>query len=173
MFKLYKKDFTASAQFTLIEIVMVLSVIMILSGIVLANLKTPVFASLDKTAKSVQAILSDANRKSFLQGKQVIVVFDNEKREFKLMPPKYAELDSQCNTTVSEDDILPDSIYRIPSGIDIQFPEITDKNKKIEYEFFPNGEAYGPEMKLSMKDRSVTVGVSFLTGMTYAREEGE
>jgi len=170
-----KKNYPAPAFFTLIEIVMVLSVIMILSGIVLASLKTPVFATLDKTVKSVQSVLSDANRQAFLQGKLIIVVFDSGKREFRLMPPEYAELESgdTGENSDKEEELLPKSICRIPPGIEIKFPDIKNRNEKIEYEFFPDGEAYGPEMKLSMKERGITVGISFLTGMTYVRDEEE
>ncbi len=164
----------SSINFTLIEIVAVLAVIMILSGIVLANLRLPVFASLDKTTKSVRKIFSDAQMKTSLQGKEIQVVYDAEKKEFRITYPSADEEETVSEfETFNEESVQsnPRLTLRIPNDIEVEFPDYEEEI--IQYRFFPDGSASGPEMNLTLKGRTMIVGVSRLTGLAYSREEEE
>jgi len=170
-FRSLKKEDRFSAEFTLIEIVTVLAIVMIVSGIVLANLKLPVFASLDETTKRVRRIFTEASTQTALQGKEIVVAYNLEKKEFLLYP---AEDENKSNFSL---EALSDKsnrgnplhIQRIPANIEVDFPDYDEDD--VKYRFFPDGSASGPELTLTLKERKIIVGISRLTGLAYSRDE--
>lgn len=160
---------------TLVELVIVISIIMILSGIVLANVKLPVFASLDNTTRGVRKIFGDAQRQTALQGKEIQVLYNPESKEFKLMPAAaLAEEESSSFSIEGDYDIEKVNsqwTFEVPEKIEVEFPEYEEDT--ILYRFFPDGAATGPEMALTLEGRTILVGVSRLTGIAYSREKKE
>ena len=159
------------SKFTLIEIVTVIAVILIISGIVLANINLPIFASLDETAKRVRRIMTDAATQATLQGKPVAVAYDTQQKELLLYPAQEEE-DSEFTIESLEDTngkSNPLNRMKIPENIEVAFPDYN--NDDIRYRFFPDGSASGPEMTLTLKKRTIIVGVSHLTGLAYAKDK--
>lgn len=159
-------------EFTLIEIVTVLAIVMIVSGIVLANIKLPVFASLDNTARGIRLLFSEAQRQTSLQGCEIRVIYSHEKREFYLSHVTDEDTFGE-NAELTDKKIKSGNLCRIPEKIEVKFPEFEDATDDIQYRFFPDGSASGPEMELTLDERKIILGVSRLTGMAYRREPEE
>ena len=162
--------------FTLMEIVVVLVIVVLVSGIAVATVKMPVFATLDKTSKKVRKIFADAQRQTALQGSEILVVYNPERKEFNLMPPSTSEDNGDSNLIPMDPElnsvsVNPQWALRIPDQIEVEFPDYEEET--IQYRFFPDGTASGPELTLTLKGRTMIVGVSRLTGMAYSREEEE
>jgi type II secretory pathway pseudopilin PulG len=151
-------------HFTLVEMIIVITIIMILSGIIIASTKLPMFLTFDKAKKGILELFVEAQRQTSLQGKEIVVEYDAEGKEFRL------------NTVTSEDPLNGESLstssphtQRIPDDIEIEFPDYEEET--IRYRFFPDGTASGPEFTLTFNGRRMILGVSRLTGMAYSREE--
>ena len=166
----YAKPQRCTQGFTLIEIVTVVAIAMIISGIVLINLKLPVFATLDGASKTIQKIFTDAATKSGLQGIEMIVAYAKDKQEFVLYRAS-EEDDPDFSLEFLKD--KPGSLLnaqRIVKKIKVEFPDYQD-DEDIRFRFFPDGSASGPELTLTLNDRKIIVGISQLTGLAYTREE--
>jgi hypothetical protein len=144
---------------------------MIISGIVLANLKLPVFASLDETTKRIRRIFTEASTQNALQGKEIVVAYNPEKKEFLLYPAEEEDDPDFTLESLSDNSKRgnPLHIQRIPQNIEVDFPDYKDED--IRYHFFPDGSASGPELTLTLQKRKIIVGISRLTGLAYSREE--
>ena len=167
-----RNQFCREQEFTLIEIVTVLAIVMIVSGIVLANLKLPVFASLDNTARSIRLLFSEAQRQTSLQGREIRVIYSREKGELYLSRITDEDAAEQ-NIEQQDKKIKSEDICRIPEKIEVKFPEFEDTAGDIQYRFFPDGSASGPEMELTLDERTIIMGISHLTGIAYRREAEE
>jgi len=170
-FRVSKKENRILLQFTLIEIVTVLAIVMIVSGIVLANMKLPVFATLDETTKKIRRIFTEASTQTALQGKPISVAYNSEKKEFLLYPSEEEEDQNFSLEALTEKSRKGNPLYiqRVPEDIEVEFPDY--KEEEVVYHFFPDGSASGPELTLTLKKRIIIVGISRLTGLAYSRED--
>ncbi len=168
----YAKPQNKVHNFTLIEIVTVISIVLIISGIVLVNIKLPVFATLDGATKTIRKIFTEASTQSGLQGIEMVVAFKKDKQEFIL----YRASEEKDLTFTLEslkdrsESIL--EVQKIVKKIEIEFPDYKG-DEDIKFRFFPDGSASGPELTLTLNDRKIIVGISQLTGLSYSREETE
>ena len=160
-------------NFTLIEIVTVLAIAILISGIVLANLNLPIFASLDDTTKRVRQIFTEATTQTALQGVEIVVAYNSAQHKLLLYPASEENDPDFSVEALMEQSRIGSSQYilKIPSTIEVKFPDYKEEDAK--YRFFPDGSASGPEMALTLKGKTNIVGISRLTGVAYSREETE
>ncbi len=166
----YAKPQRRTRGFTLIEVVTVVSIAILISGIVLINLKLPVFATLDGATKSIRKIFTEASTQSGLQGIEMAVAYNKETQEFILYRAIEENDPDFTIESLKERSSSILSIQKIVKKITVEFPNYQDV-EDIRFRFFPDGSASGPELTLMLSDRKTLVGISQLTGLSYSREE--
>ena len=115
----------------------------------------PGFLSLESVSENVQAVLSEAQIQSVLQGKETQVFFDQGKR--------ILSVGEELSGT------LPQRTCTLPADLEIEFtPPIPTEGPC--YRFFPDGSGAGSLLTLKLKGHTRILRVSPLTGIAFAEE---
>jgi type II secretory pathway pseudopilin PulG len=146
------KSGTVRSAYTLIELIAVLAIALLVTGLVAVNVgRIPAFISLDNTARKIQYLFSKVAMMAAAQGKIINVSYSE--RVFKVEQadsPGSATGISSVLTSVSE---------KIPESVELVFD---DENPK--YVFFPDGTGSGTAFKMTLKGHSCRIRISPLTG---------
>jgi hypothetical protein len=140
--------------FTLLELVCVLAISLLIIGIVIGRVgKTPAFISLDNCVNGVQEVLSEASNQAVVNGKEIIVRYNNR------------QLFNKNNQYLTKHSVLKNYIaYTIPETIAIEFPNLNEEDSAL-FIFYPDGSASAPTMLLHLRKHSVKIKISKLTGV--------
>lgn len=146
--------------FSLIELVVVLAIIGLISGIAVGSLRKPGGdADLRKTSYELESLFVHAARMASVQGKIVSVVFDSEEKMFRIADENSRNLDHLSGNQR----YLMDNFHclRLPENIDVSFE---GDNAEVAFRCFPDGMISGPAIE--MRSGGETEGLSFssLTG---------
>lgn len=155
--------------FTLIEVILVLSIVMIVTAISFAYVaRTPSGLFLSSTSAQIEELMMSAQNQASLRGTQRNVVYNSEKKILYISDP-VANPD-EVNIDMIESD-TPNSSqgkFSLPESVKIEFPNFNED--KIEYRFFPDGSASGPQMYIITKGKTMSLNVSQLTGIVILNE---
>ncbi|MBN1863810.1 MAG: hypothetical protein JW808_02795 [Victivallales bacterium] len=156
-------------RFTLIETLVVLAIATIITGGALAYmLRSPSSLVLSNAAAALEQLMLTAQSQASLRGVARSLKLDAEQNIFSIddlndegMPKEHTELDHTA------DDMPPTQIdmLRLDSDIVLEFPDLQERS--MQYIFFPDGSASGPELTLSLKNHRRRIRVSRLTGTIH------
>lgn len=139
--------------FTLVEIIAVIAIMLVIAGIVTASaLRKPSAITVKKSSAEISELLHNARAQAILQNKLKYVLFDEKNNVFNIGGDKKGEMKVKLS---------PDMTVEISRH---------NKNQKWLYCFYPDGTGAGPELTLILKQYKVSVSVSPLTGMVFAKE---
>ncbi|HBC87456.1 MAG TPA: hypothetical protein DCZ94_10915 [Lentisphaeria bacterium] len=137
-------------SYTLIELVAVVLIIALVTGIVVGQRnRVPAFVSLENTARELQLFFSRASLMATSQGKIVIVSTEPSSGVFVIGGA--SEVSSVEAGTMS---------YKLPPCVQIEGGQ-----DGTSYRFFPDGTGSGPTLELSLKGHRIRIKISKLTGM--------
>jgi Tfp pilus assembly protein FimT len=163
--------------FTLIEVMVVLGIVMLLVGISFNFIgRLPAGLVLQSTSAGVDGLLVSARNRALLQGKRIDLSFNRESHTLSLGTIVLTESEDLQD---QEDCATFDSIkrrkgdtYQIPSNVEVEFSDQPDDDAPV-FRFFPDGTAVGGDIRLSIKQRTVLITVSQLTGIVSIRDEDD
>ena len=155
--------------FTLLEVILVISIVMVVTAIAFAYVvNTPAGLSLQSAAGKIEELLTSAQLQASLRGTQRNVIFDLDNRVCFISDP-FDE--SQALPVRNGEESGKDSSgsqFTIPESVDVEFPNF--KGDRIQFCFYPDGSASGPEMNIFTKGRKMSLTVSQLTGIVLTKE---
>ena len=165
-----EKRFSSRRNFTLIEIIFVISIVMLVAGLCFAYLvRMPSGVVLTNTTANLEQLMVTAETQASLQGKQKNINFDVEKKIFYITEPKS---DQEKEEVQDSDKSVPsassDSSFLVPEMVEVEFPDYEEET--VEYRFFPDGSASGPDMLLTLKEHKRSMHLSPLTGIVTVTE---
>lgn len=146
--------------FSLIELVVVLAIIGLISGIAVGHLRKPEGnADLRKTSYELESLFVHAARMASVQGKSVSVVFDSEERMFRIADENSRSIDHLSGNQR----YLMDNFHclRLPENIDISFEA---DNAEVAFRCFPDGMISGPVIEMRAGGEIERLSFSSLTG---------
>lgn len=146
--------------FSLIELVVVLAIIGLISGIAVGHLRKPGGdADLRKTSYELESLFVHAARMASVQGKSVSVVFDSEERMFHIADENSRSIDHLSGNQR----YLMDNFHclRLPENIDVSFDA---GNAEVAFRCFPDGMISGPAIELRAGGETERLSFSSLTG---------
>ncbi|MFZ2657123.1 MAG: prepilin-type N-terminal cleavage/methylation domain-containing protein [Victivallales bacterium] len=143
---------TVRSGFTLIELVAVLAIAVLVTGIVVVNVgRMPAFISLDNTAHRIQYLFSKASMMAAAQGVVVNVSYSD-----KVFSIDRADA-SDTGAAVSM--VGLSGSETIPEAVELEFDEQDPK-----YIFFPDGTGSGTSFNMTLKGHVCRIRISPLTG---------
>lgn len=155
--------------FTLLEVILVISIVMIITAISFAYVaRTPSGLFLQSTTGKIEELLMSAQMQASLRGTQRNVLFDIENRIFLITDPIDEGKDLPFEDIDSRTADSPESKFSIPATVGIEIPNF--KGDRVEYCFYPDGTASGPEINILLKGRKISLTVSQLTGIVLLKE---
>ena len=146
--------------FSLIELVVVLAIIGLISGIAVGHLRKPGGdADLRKTSYELESLFVHAARMASVQGKNVSVVFDSEERMFRIADENSRSIDHLSGNQR----YLMDNFHclRLPENIDVSFDA---GNAEVVFRCFPDGMISGPAIEMRSGGETERLSFSSLTG---------
>ena len=162
-------------NFTLLEMIMVISIIMVVTGLSFAYMgRMPAGLVMSKSVTDIEKLMTTAQLQATLQGKQKDVVLDTVNKVLFITDPVEniddLEMPSQFSPTRVASKNKSES-YKIPVDIAV---EVTDfDEERAVYSFFADGSASGPEMVLELKGHLRAINVSQLTGLIIIKDISE
>lgn len=143
--------------FTLIELVALLAIVLLVTGVVVGNVgRIPVFLSLENTVNKVQYLFSKASMMAMAQGKSVAVSYAPEGKVFSISSSSSSDQAEFSGKHLSE---------RIPEAVNIEF-----ESENPSYVFFPDGTGSGTSFSLTLKGHSFRIRISGLTGVAIVEK---
>ena len=110
-----------------------------------------------------------AETQASLQGKQKNINFDVEKNIFYITEPKSdQEKEGVQNSDESVSSGSSDNSFAVQETVKIEFPDYEEET--VEYRFFPDGSASGPDILLTLKEHKRLIHLSPLTGIVTVTE---
>ena len=157
------------SNFTLIEIIFVISIIMLVSGLSFAFLsRTPAGVVITNTTAKLEKLMVTAETQASLQGIQRNIIFDTEKKIFYITDPK-SDLEKEESVG---DESTPagssDTSFTVSENVKMEFLDCNEE--VVEYCFFPDGSASGPDILLTLKNHKRLIHLSPLTGIVTTTE---
>lgn len=163
----FKKRF-----FTLVEMIVVIGIIMLLSGVSIAILvRRPARVILANTASKIEKVLFTAGNQASLQGVQKNVSFDLGSKVLTIGDIKVQDDFSNTEPVVDQKPKDTKNQIKIPKDIEVTFPDFEEE--EIQYRFFPDGSASGPKMLLTLEGHNSLIAVSPLTGIVTIKNDLE
>lgn len=145
-------------SFTLVELVAVLAIILLTTGLVIGRVgKTPAFYSVEQAANETISVFTSASTQALARGRSVSVVYNPESRSFSVSGVGTASKNSLQSC-------------RIPDFVELDIQNGAERSR--EFVFHPDGSASGPDVRFSMKGRAITLSLSPLTGMVMESRTG-
>jgi len=153
-------------NFTLIEIIVVIAIIMLIAGVSIFSIsRMPAGIIMTNTVAKIEKLMVTAQSQAAFQGKQINVNFDDEEKIFYIAPPGY-DADDENNTVIYNKGSKKD-VFAIDKNIEVTFPDFYEE--KVQYMFFSDGSASGPNMILSLKGQKRQMHISPLTGIVFIK----
>lgn len=165
-----KQKWLSQQNFTLIELIFVISIMMLIVGLSLVSfVRMPAGVVLTNTTAKLEQLMVTAETQASLQGIQRNITFDTEKKIFYITAPKS---DQENEEGQDSEQSLPalssDNSFVVTETVEIEFPDYEEEI--VEYRFFPDGSASGPDMLLTLEDHKRLIYLSPLTGVVTVTE---
>ena len=146
--------------FTLIELVAILAIALLVTGLVAGNVgRIPVFLSLESTVQKIQYMFSRASIMAMAQGKTVTVSYEPGGKIFSISQEGSADAGEFSGKFLRE---------KIPDAINVEF-----ESENPSYVFFPDGSGSGTTFTLTLKGHASRLRISSLTGVAIAEKINE
>lgn len=146
--------------FTLIELVAILAIVLLVTGLVAGNVgRIPIFLSLESTIQKIQYMFSRASIMAMAQGKTVTVSYDPGGKIFSINHDGVADAGEFSGKFLHE---------KIPDAITVEF-----ESENPCYVFFPDGSGSGTPFRLTLKGHASRVRISSLTGVAISEKINE
>jgi general secretion pathway protein H len=152
--------------FTLLELLVVVSIILIATGLVLPNLNTLDNSAYNAQVKKAVAVLTYARRIAIVEGAPKVATF------YALDPesPDYEDLLKQIEGEQAEASWVSE-LLKIEFQYELnQIPETMDR---IEITFFPQGGSTGGVLNFTQNERTTLIRVDPITGRISTAANGE
>ncbi len=148
-------------NFTLIELVIVITIILLLAGLAAGRLgMTPVFATRERALRELESFFAKGGRIAATQGKTAEIRYLPEEHAFRL------EVDETAANPVDSMRFLP-----LPKAVNVDFPDFPDRPDEARIRCFPDGSSAGPRLRLTVGGESVTLKFSSLSGQLRREPE--
>jgi type II secretory pathway pseudopilin PulG len=162
-------------NFTLLEMIVVISIIMVVTGLSFAYMgRMPAGLVIAKSVTDIEKLMTTAHLQATLQGKQKDVVLDTVNKTLFITNPVEniddLEIPLQFPSTRKASKNKSES-YNIPKDISVEVTDL-DEERAI-YSFFADGSASGPEMIFELKGHLRAINVSQLTGLIIIKDVSE
>lgn len=142
-------------KYTLLEIVIVIAMMALLTSVVLVAVgRQPASLAVDSASASLQKLFSSALFLAQSTDRKIEIVFDNEVKEFRIQSDSSVKIFSELS-------------FKVPSSVEIEFPEKTDQ---VIYKFYPDGTGGGPSFFLNSKDKHLKHSISTISGVLIAQK---
>lgn len=149
-----------TSRFTLIELIAVLAVILLISGLIIPAIsRKPSNLILRKTADEISGLMSSARSQAMLQGCRIYVRLNE----------KTISIDANRQTQ-EEAEAKKLSSLVLDEEISVEIADAS-KDKGYLYVFFPDGTAHGPDIRLKLKNSSLDIYVSPISGMSFIKDQ--
>ena len=160
------------SRFSLIELVVVISIILLITGLAVGGLgRRPTFASQEKVVRELEALFALVGRAAAVQGKSVEIQYFPEQRMFQMADSCSSENRGMLNNRQYLTETFR-SLY-LPPGVTVVFDGRETVREVISFQCFPDGTASGPPMSLIMDEERIFMKFSPLTGrLLVFRKEG-
>jgi type II secretory pathway pseudopilin PulG len=146
--------------FTLIELVALLAIMLLVTGVVVSNVgRIPTFLSLETTVQKIQYLFSKASMMAMAQGKTVTVAYEPGQKSFSISSPGSSADGEFSGKFLSEN---------VPGAVSVEFD-----SESPSYVFFPDGTGSGTPFSLSLKGHSFRIRISGLTGLAIVEKLNE
>ena len=149
--------------FSLLELMLVLAIMMLISGIVISQFgRLPTAAMLQNSAAQIKTLFAIAEFRAVTSGTKQTVIYSSAQRTFIIKDHRIA-LKTQ----------LKKNTFTLPDGIVVDFQKSNSLNNAIQFnennfqpEFtcFPDGLIAGPDIKLQLRKHQLKLHFSPLTG---------
>lgn len=150
--------------FSLIELMVVLIIILLVTGIAFANFgKIPSPANLDSVAQDIENLFIIAGRTAATQGVIVNICYDPDTHAFRI----------EDDNAASGNHAYLQKKYHVcylPSELKISFRNHAD-DAKVNYRCFADGSGAGPGFELNMDGNTRSLKFSPLTGALYESKD--
>jgi len=156
-------EYKSKSYFSLIEIMLVLAIMMLVSGIVISQFgRLPTAAKLQNCTAQIKTLFATAEFRAVTSGNRQQIIYSSEQRTFSIKDDKTA-LETQRKK----------NIFTLPDGIVADFQKINTSNNAVQFnennsqpEFtcFPDGLIAGPDIKLQLRKHKLKLHFSPLTG---------
>jgi Tfp pilus assembly protein PilW len=158
------KGSTRTSHFSLVELIAVLAIGLLVFGLVAVKLgRSPSFMTLDESARNIGTLLVTASRQAAATGRNMTVKFDREQRSFRIEAVAEEEDPSDTAPPYSAAVRRQFMTYALPTGIELDFPRQNDDSGDTFY-LYPDGTGAGPETELKLRNKSLRLYLSPLTG---------
>lgn len=155
-----KKSSLQKHSFTLIELSVVIAIILLISGVaVYAVARIPAGVIMGSNVAKIESLMVTAQAQSSLQGVQKTLNYFDEEKKFVIEgvgSKQGGTGDSAGNS------------FTLDEKMNIEFPDF--EGEEVQYNFFPDGSASGPDMMLSIKGHKRLISVSPLTGIVFVKD---
>lgn len=152
------------SHFSLVELVAVISIIIIVTGLVVSNLgRLPAFASLNNNAEAIRELFTTARTRAVATGKDQKIIYNRESRVFSLKE----------SADPTEDDATTDKVaasFTLPDAIKIEFRNQEDNRDDLEFTCYADGSIGTPDMILTLRKHKVKLYSSKLTGQMFIEQ---
>ena len=143
--------------FTLIELVALLAIMLLVTGLVVGNVgRIPAFLSLENTVQKIQYLFSKASIMAMAQGRSVTVSYQPGGKVFSISPSGSSSDGEFSGKFLSE---------KIPEAVNVEFD-----SEEPGYIFFPDGSGSGTSFRLTLKGHGFRIRISGLTGVAIVEK---
>lgn len=133
------------AGFTLIEMLVVLTILALMMVVVVPSVSRGLTTTVSDVARDIQISLRKARSNSVTQQKSVAFIVDTQNREYQI----YGQ------TTMR----LPDDIE-----LTVKAAESEVRNSQAAMRFYPDGSSTGGRLTVQQGDEQIVINVDWLTG---------
>ena len=155
--KIGNRKSSFGSGFTLIELVALLAIVLLVTGVVVGNVgRIPTFLSLESTVQKIQYLFSKASIMAMAQGRSVTVSYQPGGKVFSISPSGSSSDGEFSGKFLSE---------KIPEAVNVEFD-----SDEPSYIFFPDGSGSGTSFSLTLKGHTFRVRISGLTGVAIVEK---
>ena len=156
--KIGNRKSSFGSGFTLIELVALLAIVLLVTGVVVGNVgRIPTFLSLESTVQKIQYLFSKASMMAVAQGRTVTVSYEPGGKAFSISPSGSSDDGGFSGKFLSE---------KIPEAVNVEFD-----SEEPAYIFFPDGSGSGTSFSLTLKGHSFRIRISGLTGIAIVEKQ--
>ena len=184
-------------NFTLMEVIVVLALILIIAGIVIPRIHgEPAYLVMSNTVNRINNVFLQAANESLAQGKNVVVTIKDRVVAIKEHKQAREDFNKSLLKSVSsynipenvklsilrkDDEEVSDEDTMYSDDDDDEEDEEDDEDEEIDgeikadrdtavYTFYPDGSADGPAVELELEGEKVILHISPLTGMVLVKD---
>ncbi len=155
--KIGNRQSSVGNVFTLIELVALLAIMILVTGVVVGNVgRIPAFLSLENTVQRIEYLFSKASMMAMAQGRNVTVSYQPGGKVFSISPSGSSSDGEFSGKFLSE---------KIPEAVNVEFD-----SEEPNYIFFPDGSGFGTSFSLTLKGHTFRLRISSLTGVAIVEK---